>query len=292
MKRLSEVSSICSVEVVNSEVQETVELLQQENLGNVLSDNNCLKKPKESSNTGKKSKNLVHELEAMNPKIEAQVEEERLITTLREHKDAIGRVITDVASTHPNSCKELSLKRITSQSKKQKFTSIIRSKVQWVPKKTGVTVVKSLQLGHNMKKERYPSPPSLTFQVSIPSPPLTVAAGESTPPSPFHLSAVDVPPHCHNNALHLTIAFSSPFISSLRVSRRRQRRVLASVVMTGLKSRCRTRPRRHPRSPPPPLQPQDHPPAAKDHTDVHQSEAAEPSTTTQPITAPSSATDS
>ncbi|KAF7841257.1 vegetative cell wall protein gp1-like [Senna tora] len=35
-------------------------------------------------------------------------------------------------------------------------------------------------------------------------------------------------------------------------------------------------------------EPQDHPPAAEDHTNVHQSEAAEPSTTTQPTTAPSS----
>ncbi|KAF7832925.1 DNA-directed DNA polymerase [Senna tora] len=45
-----------------------VELHQQENLGIVLSENNCLKNPKESSNTSKKSENLVHELESMNPK--------------------------------------------------------------------------------------------------------------------------------------------------------------------------------------------------------------------------------
>ncbi|KAF7839403.1 uncharacterized protein G2W53_007885 [Senna tora] len=75
--------------------------------------------------------------------------------------------------------------------------------------------------------------------------------------------------------------------------------------MTGLKSICRTGPRRRPRSPPPPspspssssspilvppspLQPQDPPPVVEDHTNVHPSEAAEPSTTTQPTAAPSS----
>ncbi|KAF7824380.1 hypothetical protein G2W53_022524 [Senna tora] len=112
-------------------VHEIVELHQQENLGIVLSG----KKSKESSNTGKKSEILAHEFEAMNSKcgnslahdspsshtkvfpslvqdpelklkqlpkhlkhafLEAQVEEERLITALREYKDAIGRVITDV----------------------------------------------------------------------------------------------------------------------------------------------------------------------------------------------------
>ncbi|KAF7821759.1 LRR receptor-like serine/threonine-protein kinase EFR [Senna tora] len=60
-----------------------LELHQQENLGIVLSENHCLRKPKESSNT-------------------AQVEQERLITTLREYKDAIGRVITDVKGLNPS----------------------------------------------------------------------------------------------------------------------------------------------------------------------------------------------
>ncbi|KAF7839397.1 uncharacterized protein G2W53_007879 [Senna tora] len=185
---------------------------------------------------------------------------------------------------------------------------------------------------------------------SSPSPPLTAAAGENTPPSPFHLFAVDVPSRCHNNGLPLTITFSSPFISSLHVLHPPPSSaylysststtlchcllhvlvvgklpivvlhplpplvgvlILISifcgvgfhcqfklfiilllihhivllwvasflvVAMTGLKIRF----------PSPPLQPQDDLPAAEDHTNVHQSEAAEPSTTTQPTTAPSS----
>ncbi|KAF7802579.1 uncharacterized protein G2W53_041690 [Senna tora] len=218
MKRPSEVSSICSVEVVNSEVHEIVELHQQENLGIVLSG----KKSKESSNTGKKSEILAHELEAMNPKcgnslahdspsshtkvfpslvqdpelklkqlpkhlkhafLEAQVEEERLITTLREYKDAIGRVIMDVkgfnsstflqrivleenykpiqeAQSHLNPpmmevFKKEFQKLLDTDMNYLVLDSKIDGKVPWVPKMTGVAVMKSSELGDNI----VPKPP-------------------------------------------------------------------------------------------------------------------------------------
>ncbi|KAF7822061.1 uncharacterized protein G2W53_027516 [Senna tora] len=221
-KRVREFEKTIFVEVVNYEVHETVELRQQENLGIVLSENNCLKKTKESSNTGKKSEILVYELEAMNPKcgnslahdspsshikvfpslvqdpelklkqlpthlkhafLEAQVEEGRLITALREYKDAIGRVITDVKGFNPSTFMqrivlEQNYKPIQEAQNhlnpsmmevfKKEFQKLldtdmnnpildskIGSKVQWVPKKTGVTVMKSSELGDNI----IPKPP-------------------------------------------------------------------------------------------------------------------------------------
>ncbi|KAF7824106.1 hypothetical protein G2W53_022250 [Senna tora] len=205
-------------EVINSEVHETVELHQQENLGIVLSG----KKSKESSNTGKKSEILAHKLEAMNPKcgnslshdspsshtkvfsslvrdpelklkqlpkhlkhafLEAQVEEERLITTLREYKDAIGRVITDVKGFKPSTfvqgiVLEQNYKPIQEAQNhlnppmmevfKKEFQKLldtdknyfvldskIGGKLQWAPKKTGVAVMKSSELGENI----VPKPP-------------------------------------------------------------------------------------------------------------------------------------
>ncbi|KAF7833030.1 DNA-directed DNA polymerase [Senna tora] len=186
MKRPSEVSSICSVEIVNPKVHEALELHQQENLGIVLIENNCLRKPKESSNTGIMSENLVHELEAMNPKfgkslthdspsshtkvfaslvqdpklklnqlpkhlkhafLEAQVEQER-------------EVQANPRSTKSSPMMEVFKKEfqklLDTDMNYPVLDSKIGGKVQWVPKKTGVAVMKSSELGDNI----VPKPPN------------------------------------------------------------------------------------------------------------------------------------
>ncbi|KAF7841967.1 putative reverse transcriptase domain, Ribonuclease H-like domain protein [Senna tora] len=109
--------------------------------------------------------------------LEAQVEEERLITTLREYKDGIGRVIMDVKGFNtstfmqiivleenykPIQEAEFHLNHPVMEVFKKEFHMLITnmnylildsklgSEVQLMPKNIGVTVMGHSELGHNV----------------------------------------------------------------------------------------------------------------------------------------------
>ncbi|KAF7820815.1 LRR receptor-like serine/threonine-protein kinase EFR [Senna tora] len=72
MKRPNEISSVCKVGVINPIVQESLELHQQDKLGNMVSesiDQVCLEKPKEDPNSDEVQEEVACELEALKPKL-------------------------------------------------------------------------------------------------------------------------------------------------------------------------------------------------------------------------------